>query len=84
MTLDSEAMIKRIREEKELVLSEEDYEPYSTDDGYICPYCGEFTPVEDNYELYNDGDHTVYCSHCDKSFIVNTYVSYSFESRKEA
>lgn len=32
----------------------------------------------DNYTLYEDGDHDVFCEDCGHEFMVTTYVSYSF------
>ena len=78
---------KERQKEKETILNtepDEDYRPYSDDNGYYCPYCGEFNDMNhDFYELYEDGDHEVECHFCNKSFTVTTYVSYSFESRRE-
>lgn len=79
---------KRHEKEKQDLLDAikegEDYEPYSTDDGYYCPYCGEFNENNpDDYEMYEDGDHEAECYECGQKFIVNTYVRYSFESRRK-
>lgn len=67
--------------EKELITSPDcdaDYEPYSIDDGYYCPYCGVFIDIDDDYEMYVDGSHDVTCPYCDKPFEVETYLSHSF------
>lgn len=72
--------------EKALITSPDcdpDYEPFSTDDGYYCPYCGVFIDIDDDYEMYTDGGHNVTCPCCDKPFEVETYVSHSFTSRRK-
>lgn len=52
-----------------------------------CPYCGEeieLEPCDDSDILYCDGEHEVECPLCEKVFIVNTSVSYSYDtSRKD-
>ena len=73
------------KKEKAFITSPEcdkDYEPFSTDDGYFCPYCGEFIDVDDDYEMYTEGDHDVECPCCERSFIVDTCISMSFTSRR--
>lgn len=47
-----------------------------------CPHCGAETEVADDYELFDDGEHEIYCCDCDKLFTVNTNTSYSFDTRK--
>lgn len=75
--------IKNRAEEKERILTEENYSPFSTEDnGYYCPYCGEFLEIDDDYEIYEDGDHIAYCENCDSEFMVTTHVSYSYDSYK--
>lgn len=46
-----------------------------------CPKCrNTFSPQEDHYDLYGDGEHQVTCCECDHGFEVSTRVSYSFTS----
>jgi hypothetical protein len=47
-----------------------------------CPKCRHRMSIEDNelYDLYQDGEHQVTCSHCTHDFEVSTSVSYSFRS----
>lgn len=47
-----------------------------------CPYCRHtFNPAEsDNYEVYQEGEHTVYCGMCDKDFEVSTHIQHTFHS----
>lgn len=50
-----------------------------------CPHCGEECPVSDNdwWDLYEEGEHEVCCSHCDGDFTVSTRVSYSFSTDEQ-
>ena len=52
----------------------------------ICPYCGNALDTcygyEDFPELYEEGDHELECNECGKTFIMETMVSYSYETRK--
>lgn len=47
-----------------------------------CPHCKHVMDVCDSelYELYEDGDHDIYCGECGKEFTVVTTVTHSFES----
>ena len=52
----------------------------------ICQYCGNALDTcygyEDFPELYEEGDHELECNECGKTFIMETMVSYSYETRK--
>ena len=48
-----------------------------------CPHCGCVREIDDDYDLYGDGEHETYCGECDKAFIVETSVSYSFSTRRK-
>ncbi|MCU7378146.1 hypothetical protein OBO34_07235 [Clostridiales Family XIII bacterium ASD5510] len=48
---------KEREDEKRTILTEKDYKPFNTDDGYYCPYCGEFIEISDDYDMYDDGEH---------------------------
>jgi len=47
-----------------------------------CPDCGETrNPFEgEGHDLYEEGEHSVYCYECDKEFEVSTGISYTFTS----
>lgn len=59
-----------------------------SDDYVICPYCGEALETnlgyEDFPEIYEEGEHELECPECEKKFILNTYISYSWETEKAA
>lgn len=58
-----------------------------SDDYVICPYCGAAMETnlgyEDFPEIYEEGDHELECEECEKTFILNTHVSYSWETEKK-
>lgn len=64
----------------------EDIDTYSMD-YVICPYCGNALCTDVSYsdfpEIYEEGDHKLTCPECDKDFILNTYVSYSYETERK-
>jgi NMD protein affecting ribosome stability and mRNA decay len=47
-----------------------------------CPECGHtWNPGdEDDYSVYEDGEHEVACGVCDHNFEISTTVRYTFES----
>lgn len=47
-----------------------------------CPKCHHVEDAvgDDNYGLYEEGEHGFECSACEHSYTVYTHVSYSFES----
>lgn len=53
------------------------------EDEIYCPYCGEIYEISDDYDLYDEGEHEIECSECERKFTVNTNVSYSFDTKKE-
>ena len=65
---------------------EDDVDTYSSD-YIICPYCGNAYDNKYGYddfpEIYQEGDHEIDCDECGKTFILETIVSYSYETRKE-
>ena len=65
----------------------EEFDTWSSD-FVICPYCGYAIPTDFGYEdfpeIYEDGDHDLECPECEKTFVLETSVSYSWETtRKE-
>jgi hypothetical protein len=55
-------------------------------DYVICPYCVYAMDTcygyEDLPELYEEGDHVITCPECDQDFILNTSISYYYETEK--
>lgn len=49
---------------------------------FRCPYCHHTSTVSDSeqYELYEEGEHEVGCSNCNKDFTVSTAIQYTFTS----
>jgi hypothetical protein len=46
-----------------------------------CPACdGRMNVHDDNSDWYEEGTHSVSCSHCGEDFEIETAVSYSFTS----
>ena len=64
----------------------DEYDTWSTD-YVICPHCGYAIPTDLGYEdfpeIYQEDDHKIDCPECEKTFILETRVSYSYETRKE-
>lgn len=81
---EKEQRLKRIQDD--IVSGDEDVDTFSSD-YIICPYCGYASSDEYGYvdfpEMYEDGEHEVECGECGKTFILETNVSYSWETRKE-
>ena len=68
--------------------AEEDEEfDTSSGDFVICPHCGYAIPTDFGYEdfpeLYEEGEHKITCPECDKDFVMETSISYYYETRKE-
>ena len=65
----------------------EDPDTFSSD-FVICPYCGHAIPTDLGYtdfpEIYEEGEHKLTCPECDKDFVMETNVSYSWKTRKES
>lgn len=55
---------------------------FDCEDEIYCPYCGEVYEIEDEYELYIEGEHEVECPFCERAFTVNVNVSYSYDTRR--
>ena len=75
--------LKRIQEE--IKAGKEKVDTFSTD-YVICPYCGYAYETcygyEDFPELYDEDDHEIECYECGKTFVLETTVSYSWETRR--
>lgn len=80
--IDADLEIKQ----QQIRTGEDDVDTYSSD-YIICPYCGNAYDnkycYEDFPEIYQEGDHEIDCDECGKTFILETMVSYSYETRKE-
>lgn len=55
------------------------------EDEVFCPYCGlEHEADGEDDAFYVEGEHIFVCHECNKEFLVDTNVSYSYStSRKE-
>lgn len=77
---EKERICQEIREgEEEVDTGSSDY--------IICPYCGNAIDTcygwEDFPEMYEDGDHSLDCPECEKTFILTTTISYYYETQKQ-
>lgn len=83
--LEQEKIQQEFKDFYEKAEEDEEFDTYSTD-YVICPHCGYAIPTDFGYEdfpeAYEDGDHEITCPECDKNFILETSVSYSYETRK--
>ena len=63
----------------------EDIDTFSSD-YVICPYCGEALETDFGYdafpEIYEDGEHEIQCPDCEKTFILETTISFYYETRR--
>jgi len=53
-------------------------------DNVECPYCGKETEIchDDGAGFQEDILEETSCEHCDKSFVYDTYISYSYTGYK--
>lgn len=59
-------------------------EDVSHNDLLRCPHCGKLEDVHnDHYDLFEEGEHQFRCYECDKNYLVQTRVSYSFTCSRE-
>ena len=61
---------------------DEDAEEVNHSKAVRCPRCGIRETIEEGelYSLYEEGEHDVYCNHCEFEYEVTTYVQYTFTS----
>lgn len=54
----------------------------SHEDYIRCPRCRNQVNIayEEDYSLYQDGEHKVTCSECDYEYEITTHISFSFTS----
>lgn len=63
---------------------DEEREEQWDDEGAICPYCGHLNkPEDDDYQLYDQSIDEFTCNNCDKSFLIDLHISYSWWTRKK-
>lgn len=62
-----------------------DWWDYSGNDDPKCPHCGEtcYIPENEWWDLYEEGEHTKECPHCDGEFTISTRVSHSFSTDQQ-
>ncbi len=77
---------KEVTDAKEAIAEGEEPETGSSH-WVICPYCGEGMDVcygcGDFPELYEEGEHDIECPECGRMFIMETTISYYYETRKK-
>jgi len=52
------------------------------EDEVYCPYCGEKQSMDDWYKHYEEGEHDYECHDCDKKFVIDTSLKYTFSTRR--
>lgn len=62
--------------------TEDNEDVYLQNTAPICPYCDYPHGLEDEWEVYNDGDHRLICQDCEKEYDVLTYVEHRFSTGK--
>ncbi len=77
--------LKKIQDSINEAEPDEKVDTFSTD-YVVCPYCGNGMETDLGYEdfpeIYEEGDHEIECPECENTFILNTSVSYSWETEK--
>ena len=75
---------ERERKHKEYIAAViEDDGRFIAEDNIICPWCGSEWDADFEAEYYcNEGEHTEICEECGKSFIIETEVSISYNTRR--
>ena len=80
-----ERIFKKLQKTQEAIRNGEETDTGSSD-YVICPYCGYAMDTryryEDFPELYEEDDHEIECPECEKTYIMNTSISYYYETRK--
>ena len=80
--------VEKERIQSEITEAEEGEEVDTFSSDYvICPYCGNALETcygyEDFPEIYEECNHTITCPECNKKFILNTSISYYYETHKK-
>lgn len=83
--VEQEKIKREFDEFNEQAEPDEEFDTWSSD-FVICPHCGYAIPADVSYEdfpeIYEEGGHELTCPECNKDFILETSVSYSYETRK--
>lgn len=66
---------------KEEISSGEEDSTFCEDDVF-CPWCGEIYSTDDDYDLYEEGEHELVCGECGKPFMADVTISYSYSTKK--
>ncbi len=45
-----------------------------------CPHCRGTQDVTEEEGIYEEGEHSIWCDHCEKEYEIGTDVSYTFIS----
>lgn len=84
-TCTKEKNLKRIQDEIKNAEPDEPVDTWSSD-YVICPYCGYAMDTDLSYqdfrEIYEEGSHKIQCPDCERHFVLETSVSYSWETEK--
>lgn len=54
--------------------------PFESRNETRCPKCKYIQKVDDDYRIYEEGSHSVWCHDCDYEYDVETYVTITIES----
>ena len=65
---------------EDIISGEEDFTSFEND--VFCPWCGEVYNTDDEYDLYEDGEHELFCSKCEKQFIAEVSISYNYSTKR--
>lgn len=74
---------RELERQQEQIRQGEEVDTLSSD-YVICPYCGNaFEPhTVDDAECFEEGDQKMQCFECGKTFILNTSVSFTWETER--
>ena len=45
-----------------------------------CPQCGNLQEIDGDDEIYEEGQHTIYCDECDYEYEIGMSISYTYIS----
>lgn len=65
-------------------IEEEEITEVDCEDEVYCPYCGAVHEAEcDDDRFYVEGEYEFTCYECEKEFLVDTQVSYSYSTSRK-